>query len=212
MAAGAAAGYLLVASDPSWFASMVPSDLAGGRGPEASTAALKNVLYSKEGNAWLGAFAAQLFTHNSQVSLMCFALGFAFGVPTMMLIVYNGAMLGAFMQVYVAKGLGIELAAWLSIHGTTEMFAIILAGAAGLRIGTRIAFPGALSRMEAARVAGRTAATAMVGVVIMLAAAGLLEGFARQLVTAPQIRFAIGGGMLLFWLVYFYVLKLRRVA
>jgi uncharacterized membrane protein SpoIIM required for sporulation len=212
MAAGAVAGYLLVAGDPSWFGSMVPGDLAQGRGPEASAAALKDVLYSKEGHDFLGAFAAMLFTHNAQISLMCFALGFAFGVPTMMLIIYNGAMLGAFMHVYVAKGLGTELAAWLSIHGTTEMFAIVLAGAAGLRIGTKIAFPGALSRMEAARVAGRTAATAMVGVVIMLGAAGLLEGIARQVISAPQIRFAIGGGMLVLWLSYFYLLRLRRGA
>jgi uncharacterized membrane protein SpoIIM required for sporulation len=209
---GTAAGYALVANDPSWFNAIVPGGLSDGRGPEASAAALKSVLYSKEGNAFLGTFAAYLFTHNAQISLMCFALGFAFGVPTMMLVIYNGAMLGALLQVYVAKGLALELAAWLSIHGTTELFAIIVSAAAGLRIGTRIAFPGELSRMSAARAAGRTAATAMVGVVVMLGAAGLLEGFARQLVTEPAVRFAIGGGMLLFWLVYFYVLRLRRDA
>jgi hypothetical protein len=54
----------------------------------------------------LGAFATMLFTHNSQVSLMCFALGFAFGVPTVMLLLYNGCMLGAFLAIYVTKGLG----------------------------------------------------------------------------------------------------------
>jgi uncharacterized membrane protein SpoIIM required for sporulation len=209
---GTGVGYALVASDPGWFDAIVPGGLSDGRGPQASAAALKQVLYSTEGNKWLGTFAAYLFTHNAQVSLMCFALGFAFGVPTLLLVIYNGAMLGALMQVYVAKGLGTELAAWLSIHGTTEMFAIIVSAAAGLRIGTKVAFPGQLSRMSAARAAGRTAATAMVGVVIMLAAAGLLEGFARQLVTAPTVRFAIGGGMLAFWLLYFYGLRLRRNA
>ena len=208
LAAGTVAGYLLVQSDTSWFNAVMPGEMAGGRGPDASAAALKAILYSKEGNDFLGPFAAQLFTHNAQISLMCFALGFAFGIPTMMLVIYNGAMLGALMQVYVAKGLGVELAGWLSIHGTTELFAIVLSAAAGMRIGTAIGFPGSKSRMSAARDAGRLAATAMIGVVIMLAAAGLLEGFARQLVTADAIRYVIGATMMLFWLGYFYVLRL----
>jgi uncharacterized membrane protein SpoIIM required for sporulation len=210
LATGTAAGYLLVQSDPSWFGALMPGDMGDGRGPDASVKALKAVLYSSEGNNFLGPFAAMLFTHNAQISLMCFALGFAFGVPTMMLVIYNGAMIGALMQVYVAKGLGVELAAWLSIHGTTELYAIVLSAAAGMRIGTAIAFPGAKSRMSAARDAGRLGATAMIGVVIMLGIAGLLEGFARQLVTTETMRFAIGGTMMLIWLAYFYLLRLSK--
>ena len=210
LAAGTAAGYLLVQANPTWFNALMPGDMGDGRGPNASAKALKDIIYSSEGNGFLGPFAAQLFTHNSQVSLLCFALGFAFGIPTMMLVIYNGAMLGALMQVYVAKGLGVGLAGWLSVHGTTELFAIILSAAAGMRIGTAIAFPGAKSRMSAARTAGQTGATVMVGVVIMLAIAGLLEGFARQLVTADTIRFAIGGTMLVIWLAYFYLLRLAK--
>ena len=99
-----------------------------------------------------------------------------------------------------AKGLGLELGGWLSIHGTTEIFAIALAGAAGMRIGTRIAFPGELTRMAAAAQAGRVAATAMVGVVVMLLFAGLLEGIGRQTITSDGARYAIGGGMLALWL------------
>ena len=208
LAAGTAAGFFLVQSDPAWFNALMPGDMGDGRGPEASAQALKAVIYSTDGNNFLGPFAAQLFTHNSQISLLCFALGFAFGVPTMMLVIYNGAMIGALMQVYVAKGLGLELTAWLSIHGTTELYAIVLSAAAGMRIGTAIAFPGAKSRMSAARDAGQLGATTMIGVVIMLAVAGLLEGFARQLVNTETLRFAIGGTMMVFWLSYFYLLRL----
>ncbi len=208
LAAGTAAGYVLVQSDPSWFNALMPGGMAEGRGPDASAKALKAILYSTEGNNFLGPFAAMLFTHNAQISLLCFALGFAFGIPTMMLVIYNGAMIGALMQVYVAKGLGVELAAWLSIHGTTELYAIVLSAAAGLKIGTAIAFPGTKSRMSAARDAGQLGATAMVGVVIMLGVAGLLEGFARQLVNTETMRFTIGGTMMLIWLTYFYLLRL----
>ena len=53
----------------------------------------------------------------------------------MLLILINGCMLGALFALFAAKGLGFELGGWLLIHGTTELFAIVLAGAAGFRIG-----------------------------------------------------------------------------
>lgn len=205
---GALAAYLLVLRDPSWFYAIVSADMAQGRGPNASAAELKQVLYSTSDG--LGVFAAFLFTHNAQVSLMCFALGFAFGVPTVLLLLYNGCMLGAFLAIYTPKALGLQLAAWLSIHGTTELFAISLAGAAGMHIGMAVAFPGRASRMDAAVAAGRTAAVVMVGVVVMLAVAGILEGIGRQTVQLDWLRGVIGGGALLGWLAYFYAMPTRK--
>ena len=94
---------------------------------------------------------------------------------------------------------------WLIIHGSTEIFAIILAGAAGFRIGWSVVFPGEETRLDAATRAGRTAALVMAGVVVMLAVAGLLEGVGRQLITGDVARYAIGLTMLAFWLAYFYL-------
>jgi uncharacterized membrane protein SpoIIM required for sporulation len=211
LAAGTVAGFLLVQGEPEWFASIVGSDMAGGRGPYASAETLKSILYTDvKGQDGLKFFATYLFTHNAQISLACFALGFAFGVPTLLLVFYNGAALGAMLQIYAAKGLALPMVGWLSIHGTTELFAIALAAAAGLHIGTRIAFPRGRTRMAAATRAGRTAGTAMIGVVLMLAVAGLLEGIGRQTINVDWIRFSIGGGMLLFWLVYYYGPQLRH--
>lgn len=203
---GAVAGYRLVAASPLWFEAIMPSALAGGRGPNASAEALRQVLYDGGRGQFLSGFAAMLFIHNAQVSLLAFALGFALAVPTSLLVLLNGCLLGALFQVYAAKGLGIELGGWLSIHGTTELFAIILSGAAGMRIGTAIAFPGKESRLKAATRAGRVSASAMLGVVAMLLVAGLLEGIGRQTITSDIVRYAIGGAMLLFWLSYFYLL------
>src|SRR3546814_19812881 len=86
------------------------------------------------------------------------------------------------MAVFSAKGLAFDFGDWLFIHGTTELFAAALSGAAGLRIGTAVVFPGARGRLQAASAAGRTAGKVMVGVILMLFAAGLLEGFGRQLI------------------------------
>ena len=208
--AAAWVAYLLVQSDPGWFYAMIPQGLAGGRDPSASAEFLRSTLYDRGGDGWLMTFATYLFTHNSQVAIFAFALGFAFAVPTVLLILYNGLMLGAFFAVFAAKGLALNLAGWLMIHGTTELFAIAIAGAAGMRIGTAVAFPGQLSRMESAVGAGKLSATAMAGTVIMLAVAGLLEGIGRQTITDDLSRYLIGSLMIVGWVIYFYLWPARN--
>ncbi len=213
---GALTSWSLVAHNPEWYYNFVPEEMAGGRDPRATVELLRSTLgHGKAGGEDQGAlhvFATFLFTHNSRVSIMSFALGFAFGVPTMMLEYYQGIGLGAMLAVFSAKGLGVDFGGWLFIHGTTELFAAALSGAAGLRIGSAVVFPGARSRLQAAAEAGRTAGKVMVGVILMLLAAGLLEGFGRQLITDTVMRYAIGSLMLAFWLAYFYIPRRENVA
>ena len=208
-AAAAVVAYLLVRSDPSWFYGIVPEGLANGRDPSATAEALRATLYDRHDDM-LATFAPYLFTHNSQIAIFAFALGFAFAVPPSLLILYNGLMLGAFFAVFAEKGLAYNLAGWLFIHGTTELLAIAIAGAAGLRIGMAIAFPGRETRTESAVRAGRSAALAMAGCVIMLAVAGLLEGIGRQTILDDTTRYLIGAAMLAGWLAYFYTPRQAR--
>jgi uncharacterized membrane protein SpoIIM required for sporulation len=207
---GAVLGYFLVKHDPSWFYTIIPAELTEGRDPSASAQALKEVLYGGKASDPLTTFAAYLFTHNAQVALFAFALGFAFAVPTAMLLVYNGLTLGALVEIYVSKGLGAMLGGWLIIHGSTELFAITLAGAAGFRIGLAVGFPGRAGRLESAVVAGRTGGTAMAGVVLMLVVAGLLEGIGRQTIQLDWERYALGGSVFVGWLVYYYLPRKRH--
>lgn len=207
--AGGLVAYLLIQSDPSWYYAMIDASTASGRDPSASAETLRQTIYDGGvGDAQqsaLAVFASFLFTHNAQIAIFSFALGFMFCVPTAALILYNGLMLGAMIQVFASKGLAYGFIGWLAIHGTTEMFAIIISGAAGFRIGLAIAFPGRLSRADAAVAAGRPAAVAMGGTVVMLAVAGLLEGIGRQTITSDELRYGIGIAMLVGWLIYFYL-------
>ncbi|MBA2933184.1 stage II sporulation protein M [Sphingomonas sp. CGMCC 1.13654] len=202
LVAGALAGYMLVRADSGWFMSLV-GGMSEGRTPDSTTQQLRDVLYDSD-TSGLEALASFLFTHNAQISLMCFALGFLFAVPSAILILMNGLTLGAFLALYADHHIAGELVGWLCVHGTTEMFAITLAGAAGIRIGWAVAFPGRLSRLDGMAAAGRQSGTVMAGVVVMLFVAALLEGFIRQLVTTDWLRFLIGGSMLTLWLAYFY--------
>ena len=167
---GALAGYLLVRVDPDTFGLLVPGDLAGGRGPGSTR---EELLHEELFAPWPGfvhafvVFADTLFRHNAMVGLLCFGLGFALGVPTLILLLYNGLTLGAFLALHVERGLGVEFMAWLSIHGVTEILAVLLCGAAGLVVAEKIVFPGRLSRLENLARHGRAAASAAAGAVLL---------------------------------------------
>jgi uncharacterized membrane protein SpoIIM required for sporulation len=124
----------------------------------------------------------------------------------------NFGSLGAFVELFVSHKLGFEAVGWLIIHGTTELFSIIIAGAAGFHIGWAVAFPGERTRVDAAAEAGRRAATAMAGVVCMLFVAAVLEGYGRQLIQNDIARYAVGLAMLVGWLTYFYGPRSRGAA
>jgi len=209
MVLGAAVGYVLCRAEPDWYASFVPQALAAGRDPSASAAALRATLYAHKTEG-LSVFATYLFTHNAGISLFAFALGFAFGIPTALLAISNGCTLGAFIALFTSHGLGFQAGGWLLIHGVTELFAVILACAAGFHIGWATAFPGALARLDAAAAAGRRAGTLMGGVLVMLVIAGLLEGLGRQLIQDDIARYAIAAVTAVLWPAYYYAPRLRR--
>jgi uncharacterized membrane protein SpoIIM required for sporulation len=207
MVVGVAVGWLLVSHDPQWYFALMSRDMAGARVPGASAEALRATLFDGKDQDGMSVFAAQLFSNNAQVSILSFALGFALGIPSLLLLVHNLALLGAMGWLYHGKGLLLDFAGWICVHGTTELFAILLSGAAGLHIGRAIAFPGNRPVLTAVAEAGRRAAVVMTGVVLMLVVAALLEGFARQLVDQTPGRFAIGGFMLLLWCSYFFAFR-----
>lgn len=207
MIAGVVVGWLLVAHDPEWYHALVPGQFADARVPGASRAVLHDTLFGNQDQGALASFAAGLFRNNAQVSILAFALGFAFGVPTLMLLVHNMAVMGAMLWLYHGQGLTVDFIGWLSVHGTTEIFAILLAGGAGLHIGRAMAFPGERSVLQAAAEAGQRASQVMTGVVLMLVIAAILEAFARQLIDDTFGRLALGGFMLALWLAYFFAFR-----
>ncbi|HZB94287.1 MAG TPA: stage II sporulation protein M [Stellaceae bacterium] len=211
--AGGAAGYMLVDLDESWFSAIVPAALAGGRGP-ASTR--QQLLDSEIFQPWPGptqSFALManfLFSHNTLIGLATFALGLAGGVPTLLLLIYQGLVLGAFLALHVHRGLTVPILGWLSIHGVTELTAILLCGAAGLVLAGEVLFPGRYSRLESLALHGRRAAQIAIGAFLLFFIAGILEGGFRQLVQSTSWRFAIGGATGLLWLGYFLLAGRER--
>jgi uncharacterized membrane protein SpoIIM required for sporulation len=202
---GALCGYWLTIANQDWFYTLMSADIADARTPAASTEALRQSLYEPPplGRDWLAVFGSSLFYHNSKIALLCFTLGFAFGIPTFLLTLTNGLMLGSFIALYASRGLGVDVLGWLAIHGTTELSALIIASGAGFVLAEALIFPGALSRRDNLAQRGRLAGMVATGAVVMLLVAGALEGIGRQLITNTDQRFAIGAAAFCFWLLYF---------
>src|SRR5262245_49944848 len=202
---GTLAGFVLTVQDESWFSSLVPSGLVQGRGPSATRDDLARAIFAPWPGAVesFGIFAGVLFNHNTLVGILTFGLGMAAGIPTIMLTAYQGLPLGAFIALHYNRDLLVEFLGWLSIHGVTELGAMILFAAGGLVIAEKILFPGRYSRIENLALHGRRAAQVATGAVVMLFAAAILEGGFRQLVHSTPLRFAIGFGVGALWLAYF---------
>ncbi|HTR88129.1 MAG TPA: stage II sporulation protein M [Reyranella sp.] len=202
MIAGAVAAWWLTMSDPTYYGSFM-GGMEQGRNFQSTPEQLREQLHHTASGGQLGAFAAYLFSHNAGIGMLSFALGFALGVPTVVLIFYNGLTLGAFVALYQSKGLLVEVVGWLSIHGPTELTALVLAGAAGLKLATAILFADREPRLARLARDGRDAAVIVMGAVLMLLIAGLLEGIGRQTILGTLPRMILGWSVWVAIVAYF---------
>jgi uncharacterized membrane protein SpoIIM required for sporulation len=122
------------------------------------------------------------FRHNTTVALTTIALGFIWGIGSMLILFGNGVMMGAVTMDYVLAGQGVFLTAWLLPHGAVEIPAILLAGQAGIVLGHALLGRGESRLAVRARIRriGPDLLTFVFGCAIMLAYAGFIEAFLSQ--------------------------------
>ncbi len=126
-------------------------------------------------------FSAELMTHNTKVSIFTFALGMTWGFGTILMLFYNGVILGAVAVDYIRAGETPFLLGWLMPHGVIEIPAILIAGQAGLLLALAIIGRGnrAPLRTRLREIAGDLV-TLIFGVALMLVWAGFVEAFLSQ--------------------------------
>jgi uncharacterized membrane protein SpoIIM required for sporulation len=128
-----------------------------------------------------GRFSAELMTHNTQVALFTAALGMTFGFGTIVMLFYNGVILGAVAYDYVHGGQTVFLLGWLLPHGVIEIPAILVGGQTGFVIAyALIGWGSRVSRAERLRLVSRDAVTLAGGLAVMLVWAGIVEAFLSQ--------------------------------
>lgn len=119
----------------------------------------------------------RIAVNNILVSFKAFVFGILFGVGTLYILFFNGVMVGAFEQMFFAKGLGWESILVIWIHGTIEISSIILAGAAGIILGTGYLFPGTYSRVYSFRRSAADSIKLIIAMVPFFLLAALLESY-----------------------------------
>ncbi|HKJ41273.1 MAG TPA: stage II sporulation protein M [Sunxiuqinia sp.] len=144
--------------------------------------------------------------NNIRVAFFAFVAGVFVSVGSGLVLLKNGIMLGCFQYFFYKYGLLGESFLTLYIHGTLELFSIIVAGAAGMAIGNAILFPGTYKRIVSFQHGAVTGLKMVSGVVPLFIVAGFLEGFITRHTELPNIiRLAIILLALAFIVWYFFL-------
>nr|WP_203558189.1 stage II sporulation protein M [Bacteroides sp. 214] len=149
--------------------------------------------------------------NNIMVSFNVFAMGLLTSFGTGYMLFRNGVMIGAFQTFFFQQGLLGEsmLAIWL--HGTLEIWSIVVAGAAGLAIGNGWLFPGTHSRLTSFARGAKQGVKIIIGAVPIFIVAGFIEAFfTRHTHYPPVVRLGIILLSLAFIIYYYFYLPNKR--
>jgi uncharacterized membrane protein SpoIIM required for sporulation len=115
--------------------------------------------------------------HNIGISFQCFAGGLLAGVGSIFFLIYNGAVIGAIAGYLTDRGLGATFYPFVATHSAFELTAIVLAGAAGLRLGHALLIPGRRTRLDSLVSATRRCTVLLYGSTTLLVIAAGVEAF-----------------------------------
>jgi uncharacterized membrane protein SpoIIM required for sporulation len=166
---------LLVYSRPELILSMVSSEMAASFEEMYSPSAGSIGRTRTATTDWM--MFGFYIRNNVGVSFQCFAGGLFAGLGTLFFLAYNGAFAGALAGYLTARGLSSTFYSFIATHSAFELTAIVLSGAAGLRIGHALLAPGRLTRLQSLVLATRDSAVLLYGVTAMLLVAAAIEAF-----------------------------------
>jgi uncharacterized membrane protein SpoIIM required for sporulation len=144
-----------------------------------------------------------IMSNNIWVCFMTFIGGVTGGLATVYLLFKNGLMLGVVATACAQHHMSIKLWSFIASHGALELPSIMIAGAAGLRLGAGILFPGILRRRDALALAGTESIQLVSAVIPLLIIAGTLEAFVSPTHIPVAIKFSVGAVLftgLILWL------------
>lgn len=147
--------------------------------------------------------SSAIMTNNLTVSFATFAGGIAFGLGTLFYLYVNGMMLGVIGEACHQYAMSLSLWSFVAPHGALELPSIVIAGAAGLRLGYSMVFPGHWRWRDSVAIGGAEATRLISGIIPLLILAGLLEGFFSPSHAPVWLKFTVGGllfTLLLAWL------------
>jgi uncharacterized membrane protein SpoIIM required for sporulation len=178
---GALFGGFAVAYDPEAKSAIMPEMFASHLGDPSDRVAREERHPDKAASGHMSSFSAQLMANNIGVSIKAMALGMTWGIGTILILFYNGVILGVVSVDYVMAGQTVFLLGWLLPHGVIELPAVMMGGQAGLMLAGALIGWG---RRDTMRMRLRELApdltTLIAGIALMLIWAGIVESFFSQ--------------------------------
>ena len=151
--------------------------------------------------------------NNVRIGFQTFAGGLAFGVGSIWFLGANGVIIGAVAGYLTQVGYSETFWSFVAGHSSPELLAIVLSGAAGLRLGMALVSPGGLSRKSALMAAARPAVRLMYGAALMFIFAAFVEAFWSPLTEVPfDVKIGVGRGGWALGLAYFLFAGRARAA
>lgn len=197
----ATAGYATLRAQPGLYEALIPDGMieraeAGARRTHEGERYLTVASEDRPG------LALRIMANNIRVSLTTFAGGIFLGIGALFMVAYNGVILGMISGYFANLGLLGYLWTFVAGHGVLELFAIWVAGAAGLDLGLSFINPGRFNRSDAMAMAGRRAVRLLVAVIFLLIIAGSIEGMISAGSYSLHTRLTVTALSTLFLIVY----------
>ncbi|MCZ6870049.1 MAG: stage II sporulation protein M [Gammaproteobacteria bacterium] len=142
--------------------------------------------------------------NNISISFRMFATGLTLGLGTVIYLVYNGLVIGTVAAHLTMIGYHETFFPFVLGHGSFELTAIVIAGAAGLMIGVAMIAPGRFTRLESLRRRGRIAIQIILGTTAMLLVTAFIEAFWSSIGALPAIvKYTVGALLWSIVIIYF---------
>ncbi len=194
---GALSGALLAAARPQFALHLL--------GPRMISTIEAHRMWTERINAVAPAASSGIMTNNLSVTFLAFAAQLTAGLGTLYMIAWNGILLGVIAMVCREHGMSLQLWSFVAPHGSLELPAIVIGGAAGFRLASGLLFPGVWSRRHSLALAGAEATRLIAGVVPLLVVAGLFEGFFSPTHAPAALKVLVGA--VLFSLLNLWLLR-----
>ena len=155
----------------------------------------------------------QIGANNIYVALYTFVLGIIFSFGSIVSLFRNGIMLGSFQYFFFSRGLGLQSVLVIWIHGTLEISAIVLAGAAGLVLGNSFLFPKTYTRMESTLKGAKQGLKIVLGLIPIFIVAAFFESFVTRHTEMPMaisLSILLSSAVFIIWYVFIYPAKINK--
>jgi uncharacterized membrane protein SpoIIM required for sporulation len=187
---------------------MPPSEVAKFEQMYSPTA--EHLGRTREADSALYMFGIYIW-NNVRIGFQTFAGGLVFGLGAAVALVFNGIIFGAVAGHLTHAGFAVTFWSFVSGHSAFELTAIVLSGAAGLRLGAALVAPGQRSRKAALVEAARRAAPVVYGASGLFVLAAVIEAFWSSIATLdPRLKWAVGAALWALTLLYFTFAGRRR--